>query len=415
MAFGGGEDDMAYAVRQTSDGGYIAGGGQWSFGAGEKDWMILKLNADGSLQWRKIIGGPDIDNIQSILQTEDGGYMVAGYTLSFGQGEYDMLVAKLSADGAVKWSKTYGGPKIEYAKSIKSTPDGGYVVAGTTGSFGSGAHDVWILKIAEDGSIDWQKTYGGANVENTYSISVTQDGGYFIAGQTNTLDNAGVNIWVMRLDSGGNVIWDGVYGGSKSDGTHSAATTSDGGFIVAGDTNSYGAGGHDFWVIKLSGAGTVEWAKAYGGSGDEYPYAVIQAEDGGFVISGETTSFGAGAKDAWVIKLGADGAILWQWAFGGAGDDLAHGYSIEQTSDNGYVLAAQTASFGAGASDIWILKLFEDGSIPSMGAQTSASAVDTDIAGSPGGITVVDTFAEPYDVSLTGTEGEVVSTRQAPE
>jgi hypothetical protein len=196
------DTNKAYSVQQTSDGGYIVAGDTWS---GETNVWILKLDGNGNVQWQKSYGSASHEHAGSIQQTSDGGYIVAGYFNSFPAGN-DALVLKLDSDGNVQWQKTYGGPLDDFANSIRQTSDGGYAVTGYTNSFGAGHSDAWVLKLDDNGSVQWQKTYGGSNLDSAYSIQQTLDGGFIVAGGTGAGafgDNGDENVWVLKLDGNG--------------------------------------------------------------------------------------------------------------------------------------------------------------------------------------------------------------------
>jgi len=368
-SYGGAKDDYAYSIQQTSDGGYIVAGSTRSFGVGWDDIWVLKLNANGDVVWQKIYGGSAYDYANSIQQTSDGGYIVAGSTWSFGAGNYDIWVLKLDANGTVVWQKTYGGSDWDRAYSIQQTSDGGYIVAGETYSFGAG-NNFWVIKLDANGTVVWQKTYGGSWNESAKSIQQTSDGGYIVAGWTRSFGVGWDDFWVLKLDANGDVVWQKIYGGPGYDYANSIQQTSDGGYIVAGETYSFGAGGYDFWVLKLNANGDVVWQKTYGGSYDDYAKSIQQTSDGGYIVAGYTDSFGVGWTDIWVLKLNANGDVVWQKTYGGSSSDYAN--SIQQTSDGGYIVA------GCGAGDFWVLKLDANGEIPNCGYMgTSIATVTT--------------------------------------
>jgi len=322
----------------------------------------LKLLRDKNIVqdiWQKTYGGSNDDVAISIQQTQDGGYIVGGYTKSFGAGGWDFYVIKLDENGNKVWEKTYGGSNYDYAYSIQQTSDGGYIVAGWTGSFGAGKSDVYIIKLDEDGNKVWEKTYGGSGDDVAYSIQQTSDGGYIVAGYTKSFGVGEYDVYIIKLDTKGNKVWQKTYGGSNYDVAISIQQTSDGGYIVAGETNSFGAGGSDVYIIKLDTKGNKVWQKTYGGSGDDWACSIQQTSDGGYIVAGGTSSFGAGEYDVYIIKLDEDGNKVWEKTYGGSGDDVA--YSIQQTSDGGYIVAGYTKSFGVGEYDVYIIKLDENG------------------------------------------------------
>jgi hypothetical protein len=353
--YGGPWADDVQEVQQTAEGGFVVAGNTWSSGAGYSDFWILKLRADGTIYWQKVYGGNVWDYATSMDQTADGGYIVAGWTESFGAGAKDAWVLKLRADGSIDWQRTYGGTAQEEVSSIQRTADGGYIVAGWTESFGAGSRDAWVLKLRANGSIEWQKSYGGTAYEEGSSIQQTTDGGYILAGRTASFGAGLWDAWLLRLNPDGSVLWQKAYGSTDWDVAFLAQQTTDLGFIVSGRR------GFDAWVCKLNPAGSVAWQNIYSGPDlDNYHDSFAQqTTDGGFIVAGHTFSFGAGSTDAWLMKLRANGALSWQKTYGGAGWDGV-GW-IQQTADGGYIAAGGTLSFGAGNSDGWVLKLDSSG------------------------------------------------------
>jgi len=373
--YGGTENDRALSIQQTFDGGYVVAGLTASFGAGGPDVWVLKVNSAGTVQWQNTYGGTGDDAATSVQQTKDGGYIVAGITKSFGAGGADIWVLKLNdLLGTVQWQKTYGGTGDDAASSIQQTKDGGYIVAGLTMSFGAGDVDVWVLKLNSVGTIVWQKTYGGTGPDYVSSVQQISDGGYVVAGWTWSSGAGGDDIWVLKLNSVGTIVWQKTYGGTGNDEATSVQQTKDGGYIVAGSTTSFGAGKNDFWVLKLNSAGTVQWQNTYGGTENEVANSVQQTKDGGYIVAGTTESFGAGEADLWVLKLSSAGTIAWQKTYGGNGDEEAS--SVRQTLNAGYVVAGYMNSFGAGSFDFWVLKLDAMGDIGlcSLGKTSSGTS-----------------------------------------
>ncbi len=200
-----------------------------------------------------------------------------------------------------QWAKTYGGDSYDYAHSFQQTSDGGYIIAGNTSSFNTGNdRDIWILKLSSDGEIEWQKTYGGSGREEAHFIQQTIDAGYIVAGSTDSFGAGESDIWFLKLSSAGDVEWQKAYGGDKNDSASFIQQRDDGGYIIVGHTESFGAGGADIWILRLSPAGEIEWQKAYGGSEDEEANSFQQTSDGGYIVAGRTESFGAGENDFWI-------------------------------------------------------------------------------------------------------------------
>jgi hypothetical protein len=410
--YDGSSTDLANSIQQTLDGGYILAGYTYSFGAGGDMW-VLKLDASGNAVWQKTYGGSDFDMANSIQQTSDGGYILGGNTYSFGAGDRDAWVLKLDASGNAAWQKTYGGSDWDSAYSIQQTSDGGYILAGYTGSFGAGNGDTWVLKLDASGNVAWQKTYGDSEIDRAKSIQQTSEGGYILAGETESFGAVYSDAWVLKLDASGNVAWQKTYGGSDYDWANSIQQTSDGGYILAGETESFGAGEIDMWVLKLDASGNAAWHKTYGGSDFDSANSIQQTSDGGYILAGDTYSFGAGAgkNDMWVLKLDVGGNAAWQKTYGGSDYDVAS--SIQQTSEGGYILAGDTNSFGAGDDDAWVLKLEADGVISGscpdgIGADTYVVATSTSVStenstatAETSNATVGDTNVVPQDSSAT--------------
>ena len=307
------------------------------------------------VEWEKTFGGANVDVAYSVQQTSDSGYIIAGGTYSYGAGSCDIWLVKTNGDGTVEWSKTFGGARFDLAYSVQQTTDGGYIVAGCTESYGAGQKDFWLVKVDPEGNQQWSKTFGGRGDDKAKCVQQTSDGGYVIVGYTESYGAGGADFWLVKVDSEGNQQWSKTFGGADDDGAHSVQQTSDGGYIVAGATYSYGAGGADFWLVKVDSEGNQQWSKTFGGADDDGAYSVQQTTDGSYIMAGSTLSYGAGQEDFWLVKVDADGNEQWNRTFGGVEDDLA--WSVHQTSDGGYIIAGYTSSYGAGSIDIYVVKL----------------------------------------------------------
>ena len=411
--FGGSGGEVTNSIIETGDGGFAVAGCTNSFGTGVWSLWVLKLNNSGQVQWQKTYSGSESDKAFSIIETGDRGFAVAGYTESFGAGNYDYWVIKLDSSGQIQWQKTFGGSNYEEANSIIETGDGGFAIAGYTNSFGAGNSDIWVLKLDSNGQIQWQKIYGGSGNDESKSIIETGDGGFAVAGYTESFGVGNYDYWVIKLDSSGQIQWQKTFGGSYSDRANSIIETGDGGFAVVGGTTSFGTGS-DIWVIKLDSNGQIQWQKIYGGSNYEEAFSIIEIGDGGFAVAGYTESFGAGNSDIWVLRLDSNGQIQWQKSFGGSGDDYRISNIIE-TSDGGFAIAGVTPSFGAGGDDIWILKLNSSGNISStcqLGQNTNATVTDTSAIVSNTSVSAVNTSATVTNTSATVTNTSTLESTQ---
>jgi hypothetical protein len=343
---------------ETSDGGYAIAGNTQSFGAGGEDFWLVKTDANGNMKWNKTYGGADHDRANSLIQTSDEGYALAGDTIRL-NAHPDFWLVKTDADGNMEWNKTYGGGDIDHANSVVQTSDGGYAVAGSTLSFGAGEWDSWLVKTDEYGDMEWNKTYGGTKSEGASSLVETSDGGFALAGSTTSFGVWLINFWLVKTDGAGNMEWNQTYGSSIRNFFSSLIEVSDGGFVMAGNIHSGDAGGENFWLVKTDAQGNIQWNQTYGGEDMDRPYSLVQTSDGGFALAGETKSFGAGKFDFWLVKTDGAGNMEWNQTYGGAEQDTAN--SLVQTSDGGYALAGKTYSFGAGNGDFWLVKTDEQG------------------------------------------------------
>jgi hypothetical protein len=350
--FGGSGNDEGWSVQQTSDGGFILLGRKESFGAGGFDVWLIKTDANGNEQWEKTFGGRYSEWSSSVRQTSDGGFIIVGDTWSFGAG--DVWLIKTDANGNEQWEKTFGGRYPDRGRSVRQTSDGGFIIVGETTSFGAGWADVWLIKTDADGNKLWDRTFGGSDWDDGWSVQQTSDGGFIIVGETTSFGAGWADVWLIKTDADGNKLWDRTFGGSDWDWGFSVQQTSDGGFIIVGETTSFGAGWADVWLIKTDADGNKLWDRTFGGSSYDYGYSVQQTSDGGFILVGDTRSFGAGWSDVWLIKTDAKGNKQWDRTFGGSMVD--RGFSVQQTSDGGFIIVGATTSFGAGDYDVLLIK-----------------------------------------------------------
>ncbi len=358
--FGGAYWERAYSVQQTACGGFIVAGATTSFGAGHADSWLVKTDPQGNKEWSRTFGGTGSEGATSVQQTADGGFIIVGSTMSLGAGtsyyHADIWLAKTDPQGNKEWSRTFGGDFWDDAHSVQQTACGGFIIAGWTKSFGAGVADIWLIKTDSKENKEWSRTFGGRyDWEWAFSVQQTADGGFIIAGEGEPRVGANDDFWLIKTDKQGNKEWSRFFGGCRAEGAHSLQQTACGGFIIAGWTRSFSAGSADFWLVKTDSEGNREWHRAFGGRRCDYAYSVKQTACGGFIIAGWTESFGAGDHDVWVVKTDSQGNKKWSRTFGGGGDDAA--YSVQQTACDGFIIVGETESFGAGGGDVWLIKL----------------------------------------------------------
>jgi hypothetical protein len=359
--------DRGINLLQTRDGGYAILGYTSSFGAGGEDVYLVRLNPQGEVLWSQTYGGASNDNGWAILETEEHGFMVFGFTSSFGAGGVDMYLVKTDAEGGLLWERTFGGPRSEYGWAMTTTSDEGYALAGQTESFGEGDKDGYLVKVDADGEEIWAQTFGETKEDRLYSIDRANDGGFVLVGTTRSFGDGDRKAYLVKTDSSGELAWTQVFGQDHDDVGHSVRQTADGGYIVTGYTASFDARGYDTWLMKTDETGALEWQEFYGGNGDDRTIYGEQTDDGGYILTGYTKSFGAGGWDVFLVKADPSGDVSWHKTFGDVREDT--GYTVRQASDNGFILTGETYSFGKGGGDMYIIKVDQHGEIPVGGAK----------------------------------------------
>ena len=349
-------------------------------------------------------GGTKNESAQSVINTNDGGYLVAGYTQSI-DGDiidkttenFDYWLLKFDASNDIQWSKTYGGSGNEKAYKVIQTNDNGFALIGYTNSndgdvsSNMGLNDVWLVKLDASGTISWEKSFGFSGNDKGFSIIQTIDGGYFINGIIDvTASNgegnnkpqqghAGGDYWGIRLDANGNKVWRNYFGGSFTDTSYDCIETDDAGFILIGSSDSNDVdisgnkGSYDFWIVKIDMNGSFVWEKTYGGSEIDEARSIVKTSDGNYIIVGDSRSSNGdisspkGAADMWLIKISPSGDLLWEKSYGGSNFDVAR--NIKTTLNNGFIIVGNSRSqdidldMNQGQNDIWIVKINDSGDL----------------------------------------------------
>lgn len=349
------EADYAMAVVQTTDGGYATCGTSYSFGSNNSQIYLVKTDGNGDTLWTHTYDFGSLDFGYAMQLTSDGGFIIAGRTFTDLVTYDDVLLMKLSADGEFEWAKAYGGIEQDHANAVQQTDDGGYIIAGYTVSYGEGLPDIYLLKTDTEGDIEWTKTYGGNVTDEAYSVWQNTDGGYILAGgvRSNLPD---YQAHIMRTNASGDIVWSKSVSGSDGSGFYSVQQTADGGFIAAG-TTSIGLN-YDLLLSKFDASGENIWSKQIGGGGDNFCYQVKQAADGGYALAGYYVVMAMGA-DAYLVRTDENGDTLWTKTYGGSADDQAKGFTF--TNDGGYMLCGHTSSSGFGNVDFYNVKTDANG------------------------------------------------------
>ncbi len=410
--YGGTQNEAPGGLIETRDGGYIMAGqtqsvdGDLQSNHGNKDLWIVKFNAQNSIEWQKTYGGSGEDDAGGILQTFDGGYIIATTTFSTDGDlkglrtdptQADIWVLRIDSIGVIQWQKTFGGSKSDYAASLLPGSEGKYVISALTNSsdgdvkgfHGGSGFDTWIFEISESGVLGWQKTLGGTNDDEAFSLSPTRDGGFITTGYTFSTDgdvtgrvrDSSGEAWVVKLNAAGEIQWQKTYGGSQFEQGWDVIQTFDHGYVLAGMTSSNDgdvSGIHqpvyysDCWIVKLDSAGIIQWQKCYGGSSGDAAFSILQTTGEEYVVAASTASDDGDVKgyhgnsDCWVFVLSPVGNLLTQKTFGGSWSDANIGAGIMQTRDKGFLVATVASSndgdvFGhhgdSTTSDIWLIKL----------------------------------------------------------
>lgn len=357
MTYGGTGNDLGTSIILTDDEGYIISGYTDSYGSGSTDAWIIKTDHAGTEIWSNTYGGSNLDWASSIEKTDDGGYIFAGGTMSFGNGLKDAYLVKIDSIGNEVWSKTFGGTNDDLFNSVSITSDSGFILVGETSSFGYGGEDIYIVKSDSEGNEIWSKTFGGSNNDWARSAQQTSDGGFIIIGTTRSYGNDS-QILMIKIDSQGNQIWLKTFGEAYYEYGGAVQQTSDGGYIITGSTELTEFV-TEVILIKTDSLGNLSWEKTFKINDADFGYSVMQTDDGGYIISGAT---GTDAKntfyDVFLLKTNSSGTKQWLKTFGGSDDDS--GVSVKQTTGGGYIIIGSNKNVN---NDVYLIKTDENGNI----------------------------------------------------
>ena len=361
-------------ISSTSDGGYIATAFVSDNSSPEAGTWVMKFDDQGNVSWQDGFENYFFQDLSSVIQTSDGGYIAAGATtrdsLTYGE---DAWIIKFVADGTVDWQKWYGGDGWDQIIQIVEIPNNGFIAVGYTESFGAGDKDIWVLKLSSLGTVQWQKTYGGANWDLPWVVILNSDNSFVICGETSSFGAGSYDAWILKLNPDGTIVWQKTFGGILSDRLYSGVATSDEKYIFSGylKTNQ---GVEQGWILKLNDNGTIAWQKTYGSDNDLANVSlesIVNTGSNGYLAAGYTTNFGAGNEDMWLLKTDTEGNMLWEKTYGGTERDFSK--RVLYTGGN-VLLAGRTLSFGVGDNDLWLLKLNSNGEIGECNVIGTASS-----------------------------------------
>ncbi len=370
--FGGTQDEHAMAVTATATGDYVIAGFTDSFGKGKSDIWVMKLDRFGQELWRQYFGNADFDWANDLIETRDGNYVIAGYTRDERTGKNNAWVFQINRHGEMMWSRNYGGEDADEARSIVQTHDGGFAVAGFSFSEGRGKSDIWLLRLNAVGEIIWDKQYGGVGIEKAYSIAETADEGFLLGGYQHYNEINRADMLIVRTDRNGKGIWRRAVKAPGNNVIESLLETQTGTIVAAGWSYNEDNRSLDGSLLELSSGGKVLRQLVIGGSRKDAFYDLIPTREGGYLLTGQTISFG-NTSDIWLVKLDNQLREVWQKRTLGEKND--YGRAVIEAPDGGFMIAGGTKSYGAGGSDMWILKTDKRGNF-----EESASSLETLIA-----------------------------------
>ncbi|MEZ5358597.1 MAG: T9SS type A sorting domain-containing protein [Candidatus Zixiibacteriota bacterium] len=389
LNYGGVFAESAGSLVRLTSGDLVLCGSTYSYGAGDHDIYVVRTDSVGTTVWAETFGGSGTEYGRDIQKTSDGGFVIVGSTTSTGAGNRDVYIVKIDSTGSELWSKTYGGTSHDDGASIRELYDGGFIVCGTTESFGTGT-DMYLIRTDSNGDSLWTKTYGGSSGESGAAVRVTADSGFVLIGNTGSYGTGYSSMYAVRTDSIGDTLWTATYGNDRADLGATVELTSDNGFIFGGTTVEDGENYYDAYVVKTDSLGVLEWDSAYGGAYEDRIYSIQTTPDGGYILGGASEASGARKMDVLLIKIDGGGNTEWQDEIGGNETDACRAIILD--SQNDYVCLGYTYSSTAGSSDLYLVKYQRAG----------ATAVDEDGNQIPDHFVVLEqNYPNPFNLQTT--------------
>ena len=349
--YGGSDDDWAFDVIECSDGGFLVGAITYSFGNGWGDIWLIRLDKEGTPEWSHAYGDTNGEYGDAIIELDDGSFVVAGYTNSFGAGGYDAWLLCVDEDGNHLWNQTYGGSGNDWCFDAVKCVSDGFALVGTTENFGASGRDMWLIRTDDVGNHLWNRTYGGSETEYGRSLVECDEGGFVLAGHTNSYGSGEKDAWLVKTDSSGNPIWNHPFGNVGNDEAYSIVKDNSGGYAFSGSTLSIVSGGQQLWLVKINDDGDLIWQEEYGGEGGDTGYALEKMNDN-YLLGG---ALSASSNDFFLVCANSSGNQMWSEHWGGSNGDGCEG--LVYCSDGSIVLAGHTWSYGAGGGDVWVISV----------------------------------------------------------
>jgi hypothetical protein len=344
-------------VQETIDGGFICVGNSFNDYHKTNEVILCKVDSFGNNEWNKTYKGEDADwsSGNSVKQCSDGGFIITGDTEDKDSNDCVLWLFKTDANGNMVWNKTFNLGCDGHGYSVLITSDGGFLIAGFILMDWEDWYDIWLIKTDVNGNEEWNQTLGGINDDMCFDVQQTSDGGFIITGSTAVNPFEDYDVLLIKTDNDGNEEWSKTFGGLDFDEGWGVDQTLDGGYIITGLTESYGSGSGDVWLIKTDANGEEEWSRTFGGTDYDWGLSGHQTTDNGFIITGLTESYGSGEGDLWLLKTNVNGNLDWSMTFGGGDFDI--GSFVRETSDEGYIITGGTVSFGLDGQDLWLIKI----------------------------------------------------------
>ena len=359
--FGDASYDYGRSLIELNDGGYLIAGNTSLLGDNYSNALLIKIDHTGKEMWKRDYTFSSVDRLNMVKELQDGSLVAAGFTMSSTNYSKDIFVIKTDAQGNLEWQRSYGDAQDETANSIDISIGGGFIISGEVINENTGFSLCYLIKIDNEGELDWSNTFGGSQNDNGLSVISTNDAGFAITGMTRSLGDSNGDVWLIKVNSNGEMEWERTYGGDDTEYGRTIQQTVDGGYIIIGQTESFGLGYNDAYLIKTDSQGNEIWSQTFGGQGTDQGRQVVNTLDEGYLISGYTDSFGTlGGFNFWLVKANSLGELEWQRFYGEQGDD--RGLSGIQTSDGGYAIAGYTNSGTSSGSDILFIKTDDNGS-----------------------------------------------------